>query len=296
MKNESKIILIYKGKEKEILYIPKKYSELKGLFLTNYDKSNDKKYIFSFYREGKKEEILIKNFRDKMNEILSNKYKIFVKEENEESQFDFKVIQTLSLQSEIIQNIPQHKNEEKKKEEGKIEDKEDEKKKKINEMELREKQMEEELNEIKINYCELNLKIDLLKNNLDKKDKLIDEYKKTIEEKDMNNNEINELTLLKKKIDEYESQNQNLIKCKEELINQLKEKEKEIENVIKAKEEEKINYFEEKKKMIINETIINLSEKYKKYYEDSLEEFKKKINSALEDKVKSIDESLNIDK
>ena len=258
MENQINLILRYKKEEKAISYIPENFSELKDLFLSNFDEKNDKIYLFKFKRKGDINKTNIQKndlFNDAMQEIVKKNYKIFIRAEDEESDsedscfFSNETINSIypnpiDDNEQLLKKAKSNQNNsfangKKENKENKSESKKDndlkeeknEQQQKINDIEF--EKLKHELNELKENYAELNLKYNFLKKCSDKKVILIEEYEQKFQEID---NE-KEKKKLREKIEKLEKKNKQL----EMEVDSYEEKIKKYESENKNQEISKKN-------------------------------------------------------
>ena len=82
-RGQVKIILKYKNEQKEMIYIPRNYKDLKDYFLSVFNEKSSKKIIFYFQKEDNKK-IIIQDFNNIMREISQqNNPIIYISEEND---------------------------------------------------------------------------------------------------------------------------------------------------------------------------------------------------------------------
>ena len=102
-RGQVKIILKYKNEQKEMIYIPRNYKDLKDYFLSVFNEKSSKKIIFYFQREDN-QKIIIQdfNYNNIMREISQqNSPIIYISEENDSS---------LQMHSQNDNNIYEHEN------------------------------------------------------------------------------------------------------------------------------------------------------------------------------------------
>ena len=205
------ITLRYKKQDKIISIIPKNFSELQSLFFSFFDEKNNCIYEYSYKNELKKKIIIKKDddlFQKDLDEIKANNYKIYIKEEDDESENEDIDLQTID--SGIAFSV---------KDSTIILKEENEKpiiKEEMNDKEKIEK-LEKELNELKAQNIDLNMKIKHLEEDNAKKDNIIEDNENIISDlktrieqlesnkkvyPDFQKNELNNIENFRKEIDE----------------------------------------------------------------------------------------------
>ena len=219
------ITLRYKKKEKKTTLVPENFKDLAELFYSYFDEKNNKSFVYSYGNPEIKDKFPIQEdddddlFNKNIKEILDNNYKIYIREEDEESE------------NEELDNIFETGNTNP--ENATI----CEVKSTLNNEDKRIKNLENELNEIKDQNIELNMKINHFQEDSEKKDNIIED----------NENLIIQLNKRIKELESIKSNNSNINKKNElNTIEGFNKELKEISEKYKKEIEQCLEEFQNK--------------------------------------------------